>query len=324
MKKLLIKIAVMMIGIQTANAVASEAINAQRVTVFGEYLNWYASEQTDAVWANDIGFPATNHVTYSTPNLKFNWSSGFRGGIGYAFPQFWDVTLAWTHMPTSKSVSYSAAAFHILTPEFFSGFLSSDTFSSASINWKIAMNTVDLAISHAFNASKSLLIRPAIGVKAATINQTINTDWNATLFSFPLYTSTEKVTNNFTGIGPELGINGIWNFYQNFSLVGDVSTALMWGRWNVRDTYSRPSALSGLVKATTINTSMTNSKLGTPMYQAFLGLQWVYESTYQVKFLLGYEMQYWANQLRVPTFQLLPLHGDLTLQGGTCGISISF
>ncbi|MEO8400693.1 MAG: Lpg1974 family pore-forming outer membrane protein [Gammaproteobacteria bacterium] len=185
------------------------------------------------------------------------------------------------------------------------------------------MNTVDLAISHAFNATKSLVIRPSIGVKEATINQTINTDWNATFLSFPIYTSTEMLTNNFTGIGPELGINGNWNFYKSFSLIGDVSTALLWGRWNVNDTYSRPSALFGLVRATTINTKMTDAKLGTPMYQAFLGLQWMHESTYQIKFMLGYEMQYWANQLRVPTFQLLPLHGDLTLQGVTCGISVS-
>lgn len=308
-------------SIQTVSA--TESMHAKRLTLFGEYLYWYTSQQTDSVWANDIGFPATNHVTYSTPNLKFNWSSGFRGGMSYALPHFWNVTLAWTYVPTNSSANYSVAPFHILTPEFFSGFLSSDTFSSASINWKILLNTIDLTISHAFNATKSLSIRPALGVKGATINQTINTSWNATLFSIPLYTSTERVTNNFTGIGPEFGINGIWNFYQHFSLLADVSTALMWGRWNVSDTYNRPF-VPGIATATTINTKMSNSKLGTPMYQAFLGLQWMYESTYQVKFMLGYEMQYWANQLRVPTFQLLPLHGDYTLQGGTCGISISF
>lgn len=323
MKKLLITSVVLLMSAPCFCAGVTEADSAKRLTVFGEYLYWNASEQTDSVWANDIGFPAANHVTYSTPNLKFNWSSGFRGGISYAFPAFWDVTLAWTHLPTSKNVNYDAGAGHVLTPEFFSGFLSSDAFTSANINWQIAMNVVDLAISHPFNATTSWVIRPSIGIRGATINQTINSHWHATLFSVPVYTSTEIVKNNFTGIGPSLGINGIWNFYQHFSFVGDFSTALLWGRWNVTDTYLRPAALAGLVSATTITTRMTNSKLGTPMYQFFLGLQWAHESTYQVKFLLGYEMQYWANQLQAPTFQLLPLHGDLTLQGGTCGISIS-
>jgi hypothetical protein len=329
MKNLFRKIAFLLISIQPLSAGAADAVgttgifDTKRLSVFGELLYWNISEQSDSIWANDIGFPATNHVTYSTPNVKFNWSSGFRGGISYQLPHLWDVKLAWTHMPTSKSMNYVASADHILTPEFFSGYLSSDSFSSANLDWQIAMNTVDFAISHPFNATNSLVISPSIGLKEATINQTINTGWNATLFTLPLFSASEIVKNNFAGIGPSLGIDGTWNFYKGFSFVGNFSTAFLWGHWNVNDTYSRPSALFGLVKPTTINTGMSNAKLGTPMFQYFVGLQWTYESTYQVKFLLGYEMQHWANQLRAPTFQLLPLHGDLTLQGGTCGISVS-
>lgn len=323
MKKLFRNIVFLLIGIQPLSAYATNITDIKGLSVFGELLYWNASEQTDSVWANDIGFPSTNHVTYSTPNVKFNWSNGFRGGISYEIPNFWDIKLAWTHMPTSKSINYVAGDNHIITPEFFSGFLSSDTFSSASLKWQIAMNIIDLAINHKFNVSKSLVISPSIGVKEATINQTINTRWNATLFSIPIFSSTEAVKNNFSGIGPSLGIDGIWNFYKCLSLVGNFSTAFLWGHWNINDTYSRPSALFGLINSTTIDTKMTNAKLGTPVFQYLLGLQWTYESTYQIKFLLAYEMQYWANQLRAPTFQLLPLHGDLTLQGGTCGISIS-
>lgn len=308
---------VLILCAESASASTTDAVNGKRISVFGEYLHWYASEQTDGVWANDIGFPATNHVTYATPNVQFDWSNGFKSGISFAAPNFWDITLLWTHLPASKSMAYSADAFHLLTPEFFSGYLSGDSFSSAHAKWKILMNTVDLTISHAIHVDKSLVFRPMIGVKQATMNQTIDTEWNATLFSIPLYTSTEVVTNHFSGIGPELGINGLWNFYQGFSITGDVSTALMWGHWNVKDTYSKPST-------TTITTKMNDAKLGTPVYQGFFGLQWMHESSYQINIKLGYEMQYWADQLRAPTFQLLPLHGDLTLQGVTCGISLSF
>lgn len=326
MKNLFRTLLILLISLQSlgANAANASQINAaKRLSVFGEYLYWHVSEQTDSVWANDIGFPATDHMTYSTPNAKFNWNSGFRGGLSYALPHFWDIKLAWTHMPFSTSTNYIAAADHILTPEFFSGYLSSDTFSSANLNWKIAMNMIDLTISHPFHVTQSLALSPSIGMKKALINQTINTGWNATLFTIPLYSSTEVVKNNFSGLGPSFGVDGLWNFYKGFSIVGNFSTAFMWGHWNVNDTYSRPSALSGLVVPATINTQMTDAKLGTPMFQYFVGFQWVYESTYQAKFLLGYEMQYWANQLKAPTFQLLPLHGDLTMQGATCGISIS-
>lgn len=326
MKKIFKYIAVLLIIFQSWNVSAADAANtsdAKGFSVFGQLLYWNVSEQTDSVWANDIGFPATNHVTYSTPNVRFNYSAGFRGGIAYAFPQFWNVKLYWTHLPTSKTVNYVAGENHVLTPEFFSGFLSSDNFSSARMNWQIAMNTIDLAISHAFNVTQSLTISPSVGLKEATINQTINTDLNASLFSIPIFTATEVVKNNFSGIGPSLGVNGQWNFYKDFSVVGDFSTAFMWGRWKIDDTYTRPSALYGLIQPATINTNTNDSKLGTAVFQYFLGLQWVYQASYQVKFLLGYEMQYWPSQLRAPTFQLLPLHGDMTLQGATCGISIS-
>ncbi len=323
MKKLLILIAACLTVSPALSAGTTEIIKTKHLTLFGEYLNWYASQQSDAVWANDIGFPATNHVTYATPNLKFNWHSGFRVGAAFAIPRFWDVTFSWTHTPTSKTMDYSAAPFHIMTPEFFSGYLSGDTFSSAAIHWKIAMDSIDVVLSHAFHATPSLEIKPSMGVKAATINQTLNTRWNNTLFTLPIFTSKEVIKNNFSGIGPEFGLEGTWHFLPSFSLVSQVSTALMWGRWHVSDVYSRPNALFGLIKATRINTNMLHAKLGSPMYQAFFGLQWLHDATYQVKFVLGYEMQYWANQLRVPTFQLLPLHGDLTLQGGTCGLSIS-
>jgi hypothetical protein len=328
MKKLFKHIVLLLVSMQPLSAGAVDATSATSTTgvkglsAFGEFLYWNASEQTDSVWANDIGFPKANHVTYSTPNVKFNWSRGFRGGVSYELPHFWDVKFYWTHLPTSKSINYVAGDNQILTPEFFSGYLSSDIFSSANLNWQIAMNTIDLAISHKLKIGKSLTISPSIGIKEATINQTINTGWNAAIASVPIFSATEIVKNNFSGIGPSLGINGQWNFYKDFSFVGNFSTALMSGHWNINDSYSRPSALSGLVQAANINTSMTNAKLGTAMFQYFFGLQWTYQSTYQVKFLLGYEMQHWTSQLRAPTFQLLPLHGDLTLQGGTCGISI--
>jgi len=319
MKKLFKYSAALFIGIQAFNVYAQQGFS-----VFGDYIYWNASEQTAGVWANAIGLPITTHtVTYGAPNIKFNWASGFSGGIGYSFPNGWDTKLYWTHLPTTSNTNYTATGSIFITPEFFSGFLGGDTFTSANLNWKLAYNTVDFNISHKINLAKTLTFSPSIGVKSATINQTIRENLHATLFSIPIFNATEVVTNNYSGIGPSLGLDGKWNFYNDFSLVGKFSTALMWGRWNVKDTYSRPSSLGGLHPATTIVTSMNNSKLGTAVFEYFLGLEWAYHSKYDVNFLLGYDLQSWPTQLRAPTFQLLPVHGDLTLQGVTCGISLS-
>jgi hypothetical protein len=96
----------------------------------------------------------------------------------------------------------------------------------------------------------------------------------------------------------------------------------MYGRWNESDTYHRPAAPLGIQPAATIYTNMDKSKLGSLMMDYYLGLQWVHEGQSRVSFNLGYEMQYWAGQLRWMSVQQFPPLGDLTLQGATCGITI--
>ena len=69
---------------------------------------------------------------------------------------------------------------------------------------------------------------------------------------------------------------------------------------------------------------MKDSCLGTPVIRYFLGLEWEREGCVMITGRVGYELQWWANQQRMTTFQQLPMHGDLTLQGLTCGISVGF
>lgn len=313
MKKLFIYILFLLMSIYSLNA------GAQGLSIFADLLVWHASEETASSWSSVITTPKSNVTIFSPKNIDFNWGRGFRGGFLYESECFWDTKLYWTYLPSKKSVNLSPAD-QIITPEFFSGFLSGNFFFGANIDWQLVMNTIDLEASHKFNISKSVSIRPSIGIKGGTINQNINAQWNALI-----YTARENLENNFFGVGPSFGINAKWNVYKTFNLVGDFSTALMWGNWKVNDTYKRPSISLGpipIITPTTITTNMNDSKLGTIMFDYFIGLEWTHQGRSRVTLQLGYEMQYWANQLRLPTFQQLPLHGDLTLQGGTCGIYI--
>ena len=97
----------------------------------------------------------------------------------------------------------------------------------------------------------------------------------------------------------------------------------MWGNWKVSDMYNRPGALLGIITPTTITTDLNDAKLGTLMFNYFLGLEWFYRGRSDLSLQLGYEMQFWPNQVRLTMFQQLPTHGDLTLQGATCRIHIN-
>jgi hypothetical protein len=313
MKKLLTNIVFLLMSLLPVSACASGG-----VSVFAEALEWLPSEQSSSILTSDISLALPANVIFAPKNISFKMSTGFRGGIRYE-PEgrFFDTAFFWTYLPSNTSTTFAAAS-QIVAPEFFSGFASGNFFFGSHFNWNLVMNMFDLQASHAFAVGKSFTLRPALGVKGGTINQTINATWNAVI-----YTSTEKLTNNFSGLGPTLGLEGKWNFYDGFNLVGSFGTAFLWGNWNVRDTYTRPSALLGLITPTTIDTKMNNANLGTLMLDYFVGLEYAHAVRHtNLAVKLGFEGQYWANQLRLTTFQQLPLHGDLTFQGVTCGLRL--
>lgn len=290
---------------------------AATITPSIDILVWHPSQETSSFWASIVTDPEANEIIYTPPNNQFNWEPGFRVGLSYSPSKcFWDTRLYWTYFSTTKN-NHVSLGDQIIAPEFFSGFLSDDLFFGANVDWQLIMHMIDLKMSHEFNVGRSFTLCPTVGVKAGTIHQKVNAKWDAVI-----YQSSENVKHHFRGIGPSFGVETLWQFHPQFSLIGNFSTALMWGKWEIADTYQRPSALFGVITPTTITTSMNDPSLGTAMFEYFLGVQWCLEKMNNFTLQLGFETQFWANQLRITTFQILPLHGDLTLQGGTCRFQI--
>lgn len=290
-------------------------------SVFADFFYWHASEETSSSWAY---IPELPNIT--APNVYFGWSPGVRTGLKYELNDLVETQIYWTYFTTRSQESFTASPNQTVLPEFFNGFTTLTPFTSGKVNWQLTMNMIDLEVGHRFSPLNSLTVRPFIGVKGGSINQGVNSTWNfqgELLEILPIaYSAAEKLKNNFSGVGPSFGIDSKWKLYKNFSIRGDFSSAWLWGKWNIQDIYSGPS-LSGLQLATTISTNTSNS-LGSLMLRYFTGIDWTYEAKASVTLKVGYEMQYWMNQLRLPLFQQVPVHGDLTLQGGTCGILIKF
>jgi hypothetical protein len=292
-------------------------VGAQGLSTFADLLIWSASEETASPWATVITEPTDLSIVYTAPNIYFNTKPGFRGGFIYdGEPVSWDTKLYWTYFATNAKSEFPTSLTQLITPGSFSGFLSKDFFFGASSKWQLFLNMIDAEIGHQFNVGDTFSVRPSIGIKGGWINQTIHSKYDAYI-----YTSTDKIRNNFSGLGPSFGLETEWNIINNLDLIANFQTAFLWGSWDVEDIYSRPEAFFGLVTPTTIKTTLNNS-LGTIMFDYFLGLEWAHKGKSQVTIRLGYEMQYWENQLRLTDFEQLPAHGDLILQGGTCRILI--
>jgi hypothetical protein len=207
----------------------------------------------------------------------------------------------------------------VLLSEFFNGFTTESLYNRAQLDWAIKLNMIDFQVGHQFMPLASLSLHPYLGVKGGTINQTIDSSWQFNIANIEIYRTTEKLNNNFSGVGPSFGVSGLWNVYKALGIRANFETALLWGRWSVKDTFVSPGLLPTPARNINSDTTVTSGAF-TASY--FLGLEWAFQTRLPVRFNLGYEMQFWSNQLRLPLFQALPVHGDLTLQGGTCGIYI--
>jgi len=297
---------------------------ADGVTPFGEVLLWHASQETSSIWSSALTRVGSD-ATFSGQNVDFGWDAGFRVGVAHDPGGYlWDSKMTWTHWTTSAEASIAAGEAFVM-PEFFSGFVNVDAWfvDQAAVRWDLTLNQIDFEIGHAIAVGHCASVRPTMGLKAAFIDQKIRADWGTTVGTF---SATERVDHQFRGFGPTFGIDGRWQLSQrrNVSLVGSFSGSLLWGVWNVEDAYARNDTGFSLPAYGGFTTSMNDSSLGTANLNAFLGLEWVREGTFTMTGRVGYELQWWANQQRLTAFQQLPMHGDLTIQGLTCGLAVGF
>ena len=297
-----------------------------------DMLYWFASEEASAVWA-DILKVGNNTSSFTAQDFNFHWDPGFRLGAGYNLKyDQWDTQLFWTSFHTeahqSQNTSSTLIPLEIETihPEFFAADLSDNFAASAKIRWELVVNMFDWELGRNFWVSKGFSLRPFIGVKGGWINQSIKVDYNhLTIQKIPTANSgREHLKNNFWGVGPLAGVNTKWklrNFGTHYpSFFGDFSVAGLWGTWNCNDVYTNTAAAKVVVH-------MKKSRLGALMLRGFWGAGWDIDfnkgrSHFATR--LGYEMQLWINQLRLPTSQLIRLHGDLTLQGMTFNCRFDF
>lgn len=291
---------------------------ASAETVFYQPFYWQPSQQSASIWATQISSSAHTRERFSPSNVGFDYSPGFKLGIQHLNDSgVWQSQLYWTSYSTKENSNYRLNL-QLVIPEFFSGFLSQNFFFGANSNWNINMNTLDLQTSRVIPVTSRLTLKPMLGVKGAVIDQTVNTVWDAII-----YQSHEHVTHDYLGLGPSFGLGASYQFTDHWQAVGNVAASFLWGRWDVKDVYRRP-AVPLVTTATTITTSLSDDEVGTWMLDDYLGLAWHYPGKVDTALSLGYEIQYWADQLRMTTFQQLPNRGDLTFQGATCGLYLTF
>jgi len=308
------------------------------------FLYWQAKED-GLEYAQDVKFEG---VTGGAPTLivadtrseipEFSWAPGVQVGLGYIFPeqQQWDLSFNWTYFYSKSSSSGVLPEGDMTTHQFkplWIPFLMGNFASEASAHWTLHYNTFDLALGRNYFVGSWLAFKPSLGLRGALIGQQYNVRYLGNHDDLTFFNSSFKNKNNFGGVGVRVATDLEWLMTSHWSILGNISGSLVYGRFFVRqraDGKIRPAVGVEIDEIFNMRSNITRL---IPNFEAKLGLQWntfFHQEKRRVTLGLFYNLSYWfhQNQLANPfiffnaatggTFiNELKTMGDLQLQGGS-------
>ncbi len=255
-----------------------------------EPLYWYTSMNQEKSYSLDIS--NTYYGQYDFP-----WAWGVRAAVGINMGHDqWDSQLLYTGFwPKNNRKSN----------------LSTGTLVEHQN--KISYNMFDVELGKWFLFSKNIRARPYTGIKAGWVDQKIGTRFSSALFSA---FSIENSRSNFAGVGAEGGIRTQWNLLNrdihSFSLLGDLSAALMYGHWSNRQSSEYISTSS---EKTSNCTGIDSNGLAL-MASGGVGFAWdvaIKDGDSHFAMDLTYQFQYWPSLSQLNAGITVP--ADLSFQG---------
>lgn len=306
-------------SILSASEIPKEA--PKRISLSADALYWFPTETID--WAIVIRKNQNvQSATYQT--IDFDWSPGFRVGLGYKMKHDeWNTNFTYTYFHAKTTMRAHGGDSGVVQSAFLGPKVSIvGTFLSAKIHLNLDYHIFDWDLGRKVLVSDYLSLRPFIGVKGGWINQTLRSKWDKSidildLLIFP-FSASENVKNDFAGAGPKGGVNGMWTFaktkYGLFSLFGDFTAAYLWGHWDIKDKYQDSLFTTVFIKTRDRN-------LGALILQSYMGFGY---DRNRLSLKLGYEIEDWFNQYQVFDNGTGGHSNALLLQGLTFKIKADF
>jgi hypothetical protein len=302
--------------------------SGRRRYFYADALFWTVREGAAENWAQIItpmgflGVLGTNVGTATLVDAPFDWRTGLRVGMGVDRSNGFDTTLYYTRFFTSATSRASGEVYSAFMGNFYIGNTDGGDYGPyyrhASIQWDFSFDSIDLEISRSFTIGTNLELRPFLGLKTAIIRQSINTSWSnpvdTTKHTYHFTSGTEDMDLSFWGIGPSLGVTMTMPLCDkdrySLKLFGTPSGAIMFGHWKYTEQYENDQPASVTIDMDPITGAAT-------MLRGVVGFEWDQRfprATSTVR--LGYEAQFWLNQMQFYAYNIGRLNNVTSLQGG--------
>lgn len=272
------------------------------------------------------------------------WRPGFRVALGLNTDyDHWDLLLNWTWYLNHSSETHARVGLTAGTSLGFYPLFPIDDGGTASYktvqaSWDLTYDTLDFEMGRVFDATKTLSMRPAWGVRGVLLNQEFKDHFSGLLNVSDLNAMElrSRGKNNYWGLGPRVGSKAEWRLAYGVSILGNLSGSLLYGQSQVEtrvDTLQTIGAAFGKYQDYTESFYQL-----VPTLQMMLGVQWGFRFHAEKRYFgfnVSWETNYWWNQFNVPvasttysggTNYPYPSTGNqpVTMEGATLNLQLDF
>lgn len=284
-------------------------------------------------------------VPQKIKKFNFNWDSGVRMGIGRFLPNHdnWDISAYMTYFygsASGKAKQPTIISFDSVNDIFeislmfgaYDGLLEYATTTSAK--WRLNYFVWDLMLGRAFEITPRIYFHPYIGLRASLIDQEFIAR-NTLAFNFQdalvvVGKDRIKYDNDLWTVGPRIGANFNFEFARDWSLLGNLAAALMYGHQKIRG--KNNAVLEVPTTNQRVAISLVNKDKTDDVFtnlEASVGLGWEHwyrNNTVRIAPAIFFEGVIWMNinNYFEPDTTFTQYHGSLGFTGLTFNFQVDF
>jgi hypothetical protein len=249
---------------------------------------------------------SVNGSVQSPIQSNFNWSPGFRVGLGFRDVALdWTASVSWTNLSTNPRTSVVGTIAPLETTA---------TYTSVYQAWKLNYDQFELLMKGPTRRYLNFSFNFGVGVEGAYLRQKRSLSYEGALSS----TLSIKDKNRFIGVGPLLRFLGRFDLGRSFGFTGDLSASVLWGDFQCTRDVTGDDSLS----------TTNNSNQVTWSLKSQAGFDWVGSGgCLGMRLFLGWQMRAYYDQWHVHAQKNALLNttgGNVNLSGFVFSTEVCF
>ncbi len=263
-------------------------------------------------------------------NISYDWSWGWRAGIGYNLPHDgWDMLLNYSWFRSNEDQSSNPEApesiIQTWTNPTNNVAVASALVARAKGRTHLKFDYLDFEMGREFFVSKWLTLRPFMGVRGLWAHRNMTVKYQGGTLGTGALVNTptlkEKFNNRFRGGGLRAGLDSQWGLGWGWSIYGQGAISLIYGKQRLHeaqdsvDPNGNSTRFAHAQDVWTIVRTMTD--LG-------LGLRWdhlFYNDVYRIRLQLGWEQHMLSGFDKDLNFVDSQVQGKYTFNQGDIALS---